>query len=122
MFSDARTNYWVADLTELDTVNLLYADRQWSEVPTILTLVFDLSTAVSGKLVATKIASYLTGVYSKVRVKANFLGDQLTVAFSETTEPSSGVRSAPVTRDMLVTFTSQALSALGVDFVKLSAS
>ena len=132
MFSDARSNSFIADLTNQDTVYLLYTDGQWVQttelrgdsvgLDPILTLVFGVAVAVSAITVANKITSYLTGVYSNFKVDAALLEGKLKVSYSDKPGLSPDVRSAPGTRDMLLAFAGQALSSLGVPFTTLSGS
>ncbi len=134
MFSDARSNTVVADLTEVDTVYLLYSGGAWvqttalrqdligEQLPPVLSLVFGVVGAVSAGLVATKITSYLTGIYTKFKVDVSVPKGELHVSFEEKSGHRSGLRDAPGTRDELLAIAGKALSALGVQFTKLSAT
>lgn len=134
MFSNAQSNTVVADLTNTDTVSLLYQNGTWTQTAAlrqdmlgetaapVLSLVFGISGAVSAALIATKITTYLTGVYSKFSVSVSSAKGELNVTFAEKPRHHAPLSHASGTRDDLLAMAAKALSAYGVKFTKLSAS
>ena len=122
------------DLTEVDSATRLY-DGSWSTPSALesgdpktylLVTVAVVGTVVAG-LLATKIGTYLTGVYQKFAVKVNPSASSFTITYSETRGLNAVDRqhlallaSDPTTPDTLVEFVIRALAASGCTFSSIS--
>jgi hypothetical protein len=139
MFSSARSNTTKVDLTTTDSASILYSGGIWinpapasavaglGDPKTILTLVFGVAAAVTVSQVASKIASYLTGVYATVKVDVKYNNNQLTVNYTEAPSLdlagkgiSQALLGSNVTKDTLLQFAGKALASLNIGFTTLS--
>jgi hypothetical protein len=137
MFSSARSNTQEIDLTQTDVITYSYSNGQWSlgslqaqspDVQTILKITVATVTAVAATMLASKIASKLTGIFSKITVSGQAFGTGVVITYEEQ-KPSLGANAGQMKDlldsaslvDILTGFTMEALASMGVGFTTLEA-
>lgn len=137
MFSDARSNSVVIDLTKENSQTRQYKDGKWTTpnkndlalaVIPILTIIVYVTGAVIAYDLASKIASKLTGVYKDITVEVTTgENNKVTVTYHERqdlTPPEqrflATLMTSPVT-DVLMEFTVDSLAQSGVGYTSMEA-
>lgn len=139
MFSNAVSMSTMVDLTNVNSAAIMYQAGNWlnpaaasvtAELPgplSILTLVFGVTAAVTASHVASKIATYLTGVYGTVTVDVQYGNNRLSVNYSEVRGLAPAQQrllktllASNATKDALLGFAGDALSSLNIGFTTLN--
>lgn len=136
MFSTARSISTMIDLTHSNRETRLYKNGEWSvpgtliisEPPTILKIILVSTGAITASILAQKITTYLTGVYSNITVDVHVADMNVTVTYQEKSGLNlqevkfiNSLKDSPTLRDTLMAFTANSLAAIGSGFTTLSA-